>query len=57
MEGIQLTVEEVVEYFQKAYPKEFEITVLTLQNQKLIEKIQEQENLVAQSLETPENPL
>lgn len=41
MEDIQLTVEEVVEYFQKLYPKEFEIIVLTLQNQKLIKRLED----------------
>jgi len=41
MNDIQLTLEEVMEYFQKAYPKEFEITILTLQNQKLIKRLED----------------
>ena len=41
MNDIQLTLEEVVEHFQKAYPKEFEITILTLQNQKLIKLLED----------------
>lgn len=41
MEGIELPLNEVIEYFQKAYPKEFEITILTLQNQKLIKLLED----------------
>lgn len=37
MKDIELTLDEVVSYFQQVYPEQFEITVLRLQNQKLRE--------------------
>lgn len=43
MEDIKLTLDEVVNYFQQVYPKEFEITILTLQNQKLIKLLEERD--------------